>query len=653
MEWENKQGGDDVDNIIADAFVKDVKGFDKQKAYELMCWNAFHSRDSLYRIHGWIPDTGGIMSCSYTMEYAYNDDCASRVVRLMGDFSTADSLEKRAKQWTALFNPDLESQGFRGFICPRKENGEWISIDPAYKYGSWVKYFYEGNSWVYTLFTPHQFDRLIDLCGGKDQMAKRLAYGFENKLIELDNEPGFLSPFIFNHCDRPGMAARYVNFIRKNRFSLTHGYPDNEDSGAMGAWYIFTSIGFFPNAGQDYYYLLPPAFSNITITMENGKKIKVETIKDSPNACYIQSVTLNGKVLDRSWIRHKEIAEGAHIVYRLTTQTAQWYIKPFEATMRRPQPFGVNLAGAEFFHKKMEGVGIFNKDYFYPTTQELDYWKSKGLDLIRLPFKWERIQHTLYGPLNQEEMDYIKFLLNEAHKRDMKILLDMHNYGRRKDNGKDRIIGDSQTIDHFASVWGKIAEELKGCKGLYGYGLNNEPHDMLDSVPWRMIAQAAIDTIRHHDKETPIVVGGNQWRSAERWPWVSDDLKDLSDPANNLIFEAHCYFDEDGSGIYRRSYDEEKATPYTGVDRVRPFVEWLKRNNQRGLIGEYGVPAEDPRWLECLDHFLDYLSKEKVNGTYWAAGARWNDYILSVHPDSLMQKDKPQMQVLTRYLTSQ
>ena len=164
------------------------------------------------------------------------------------------------------------------------------------------------------------------------------------------------------------MAAKYVDFIRTNHFSLAKGYPDNEDSGAMGSWYIFTSIGFFPNAGQDYYYLLPPAFPEVTLTMENGKKIEVKTIKSSPDAKYIQSVVLNGKVLDRTWIRHAEIAEGATIIYYLTNQPQQWNIQPFGIDRGGVQPFGVNLAGAEFFHKKMEGVGRFNKDYYYPTT---------------------------------------------------------------------------------------------------------------------------------------------------------------------------------------------------------------------------------------------------------------------------------------------
>ena len=324
LEWDMKQGGDDVDNIITDAFVKGLKGFDRQKAYELVKWNALHARDSLYLKYGWIPETGARMSCSYTMEFAYNDACDARIARIMNDNETADYLEQRSRQWEHLFNPALESKGFKGFVCPRRENGDWVKIDPAQRFGSWVEYFYEGNSWVYTLFAPHQVSRLIALCGGKKEMIDRLAYGFDHNLIELDNEPGFLSPFIFSHCDRPDLAAKYVDFIRENRFSRTDGYPDNEDSGAMGAWYVFTSIGFFPNAGQDYCYLLPPAFPEVTLTMENGKKIEIRTIKSSPDAKQIQSVVLNGKVLDRSWIRHAEIAEGATIVYHLTDKPRQW-----------------------------------------------------------------------------------------------------------------------------------------------------------------------------------------------------------------------------------------------------------------------------------------------------------------------------------------
>lgn len=314
-------------------------------------------------------------------------------------------------------------------------------------------------------------------------------------------------------------------------------------------------------------------------------------------------------------------------------------------------PFGINLAGAEFGHgSKMPGE--VNIDYFYPTTKDLDYWKSKGLILVRVPFKWDRIQHNIFGKLTSKEIKVMKNMLKEANRRDMKVVLDLHNYGRRKIEGNNYIIGhDSLPIEAFATFWGELAKEMKGYENsIYGYGLMNEPHDMLKSTPWIRIAQAAIFEIRKHDMKTPIIVGGNHWSSADKWKDVSDELKYLYDPAHNLIFEAHVYFDEDASGVYRHSYDKEKANLYIGVERLRPFVKWLKENNLKGFIGEYGIPSDDERWMRCLDYMLDYMQKQGINGTYWAAGARWNKYILGIHPIDNYTKDAPQVKILRKYL---
>lgn len=650
MEWPENQGGDDVDNIIADAILKGVKGFDYKLAYEVMKNDALTQRDSTYRSQGWIPGEHKMMSCSYTLEYAYNDDRTSVIAELMGDREIANMLRKRSVGWINIFNPALESGGFKGFIAPRKDNGDWITIDPKYKWGSWVDYFYEGSSWTYSLFVPSQFSRLIRMCGGKQMMTNRLCYGFDNSLIDMSNEPGFIAPFIFNHCDRPDLSACYVDKIRQEMFSLRGGYPDNEDSGAMGSWYVFTSLGIFPNAGQNLYYLLPPAYDDITVTMENGKKIKIHVNRLSADAKFISSVTVNGEVLSRSWISHDEIINGAVIEYTLSNKANAWHLQPFEVSCHEPMPYGINLAGAEFFHHNMNGAGKLNMDYYYPTVKELDYWHSHGMDLIRLPFKWERLQRALNGPMDKEELDTIKSILDQAQKRGMQVLVDMHNYGRRTIDGKAYIIGDKVTSMDFGQFWAAFARELNGHPALFGYGLCNEPHDMLASTPWNDIAQVAIDSIRLYDKVTPIVVGGNHWSSAERWKKLSSTLADLNDPDKNLIFEAHCYFDADASGIYRRGYDEEQAYPTIGVDRVRPFVEWLKENNLRGIVGEYGIPSTDKRWMECLDNFMRYLYENGVGGTYWAAGARWNKYILDVHPTDNYTVDRPQLNVLMRYL---
>lgn len=315
-----------------------------------------------------------------------------------------------------------------------------------------------------------------------------------------------------------------------------------------------------------------------------------------------------------------------------------------------PYPFGVNLAGADFGKNY---PGVYGKDYGYPSQKDIRYFKSKGLSLIRVPFRWERIQHELNGELDKDELARLKQVIQEAEKWQVQVIPDLHNYCRRRVGEKSFIIGQNGlSIENLADLWGKLAKELKIYSNIYGYGLINEPFDMLPFTPWTKIAQACIIAIRETDKKTPIIVGGDSWSSAERWMEYSDNLKNLYDPANRLIFEAHVYFDKDASGTYRHSYEEEGANPYTGVERVQPFIKWLKKNNFRGFIGEYGIPDNDERWLVCLENFLAYLSENKVNGTYWAAGPRWGNYPMSVQPTENYKKDRPQMKVLEKYGTT-
>ena len=317
LECTANQGGDDVDNVIADAIAKHVPGFDPQKAYEVMKWHALHARDKDYRRLGWIPGRHKMMSCSYTMAFAYNDYCTSQVAKAVGDTAFAAAMAHRSRGWEHLFNPSLQSGGFTGFIGPREADGTWITIDPAYRYLSWVEYFYEDNSWAYTCFTPGHIERLIELCGGKEKMAQRLAYGFEQRLIGLNNEPEFLIPFLFNACDRPDLTAKYLARLRNECYSLSKGYIDNEDSGAMGSWYVFTSIGLFPNAGQDTYFLFPPAFDDIVLTMSNGNMLHVTVEKTDKAAQTLSHVSLNGRRLEQLMLRHADIVGGGHLVYHL------------------------------------------------------------------------------------------------------------------------------------------------------------------------------------------------------------------------------------------------------------------------------------------------------------------------------------------------
>jgi endoglucanase len=293
---------------------------------------------------------------------------------------------------------------------------------------------------------------------------------------------------------------------------------------------------------------------------------------------------------------------------------------------------------------------VLNANYTYPTTAELDYYKSKGLTLIRLPFTWERVQHIVGGPLDSDvDLLQIKQFVKSAQDRGIYVMLDMHNYARRDIDGTSYLIGQTEnlTIAHFVDVWTKLAYEFKDYTNIWGYDLMNEPNNM-GSVSLFKITQAVVTGIRTVDLNTPIVIEGNDYASSYSWPSnKSDSLKYLVDPSNKLIYEAHCYFDNNASGIYAGTYDVEIKTANIALIRLKPFVDWLKTNNKIGMIGEFGVPGNDPRWLTMLDGALNYMKQNNVSGTYWAAGPWWGTYPLSIEPDGNV--DKPQMAILSKY----
>lgn len=305
---------------------------------------------------------------------------------------------------------------------------------------------------------------------------------------------------------------------------------------------------------------------------------------------------------------------------------------------------GVNLAGAEFASNKLPGA--YNSDYTYPTNAELDYYKGKGLTLIRLPFLWERLQPTLYGSLNSVELGRIDSVVAAANSRGMQVILDPHNYDRYTLNGTAYLIGSSQVPNAaFTDFWSKLAAHYNGVRGIYGYSLMNEPHDT--NGTWKTTAQAGLNGIRQSDTSRLVLVPGDSWSGAWTWTQVNNDLL-LADPSHNLMYEAHQYFDKNGSGTYANSYDADGTYPNIGVDRVQPFLNWLKANNVRGIMTEYGVPNSDPRWLTVLNNFMTALDNAGVGGTYWAGGPWWSSYALSSEP--VNGQDAPVMSVLTKHL---
>lgn len=329
---------------------------------------------------------------------------------------------------------------------------------------------------------------------------------------------------------------------------------------------------------------------------------------------------------------------------------------------KRPAPmlFGLNESGGEF-----AGVypGRDGTHYGYPDRQDLAYAAKKGFRIIRLPFRWERVLRPLGSTkLIDTEIKKIKQVLDWAEELNIRVILDMHNFGRYCTycNGTSSadnvyaVIGESScTVDHFCDVWRLLAQEFKGYQCIWAYEIMNEPYSMRSDTPWYNIAQSCIYAIREYDTETPILVDGDSFASARLWQSVSDNLRNLNDPADNLIYTAHCYFDKNSSGEYTESYNRSGATDQTGIQRTKPFVEWCVKYGKRGFVGEYGIPDDDSRWNTLLENTLRYLQENGIGGTYWSAGHRWGDYKLAVHPTGNYTTDRPQMTVLEKFLSAE
>jgi predicted alpha-1,2-mannosidase len=316
------QGGNNIDNIIADAYVKNVKGIDWNEAYKVMKFNADTDRNGIssakpdngkmYKELGWIP--AGKMSCSITLEYAYNDFCVAQMAKTLGTKEDYEKYLNRSKQWINLWNPKADSDGFKGFIAPKTIDGDFIPIDIKKNWGSWKDYFYEASSWTYSYFVPHQFEKLVEISGGKEVFAKKLQYAFENNLVDYGNEPAFIAVHAFHYANRSDLASFYIRKLMKERFT-EQGYPENEDSGAMSSWYIFSALGFFPNSGQDIYYLTGGSFPKATLKLGNGKELKISSKNASDKNIYIQSCKINGEAWNKFWFTHQEIENGGTIEF--------------------------------------------------------------------------------------------------------------------------------------------------------------------------------------------------------------------------------------------------------------------------------------------------------------------------------------------------
>jgi endoglucanase len=310
---------------------------------------------------------------------------------------------------------------------------------------------------------------------------------------------------------------------------------------------------------------------------------------------------------------------------------------------------GVNISGGEY---KASGTN-YGKDYIFPSNAEIDYYAGKGMDVIRVPFQWERMQTSLYGALNGDEVARMKAVVAYANSKGMAVVLDSHDYGTRTVNGVSYKIGiDAQApASSLADFWGRMASEFKGSNVLYN--IMNEPHYQT-AAQQADINNLAIKAIRDAGATEKILVPGSSWTGAHSWVSGSNDTEvglGTVDPMNNYAFDVHQYLDSDSSGT-----SPTAVSTQIGVERLTKITEWARANNKDLFLGEFGA-ANNSTALTALDKMVDYMDDNAdvwIGATYWAGGAWWGDYMYSIEPTDLKSKgvnatDKPQMDILEKY----
>jgi len=323
-EYRVGQGGDEADNVIGDAYAKQIPGIDWNAAWEVLEANA-NRRTEDYRAKGYVPHKsrhdycGRMKSGSGTIGFAYNDWCASQVAAGLGKTAEAKRLLARSGNWRNVWDPALTDSGFSGFIRARNADGTFQPTEARKGYNT---DFYEGTCWQYSYVIPHDVPGMIAAMGGKAKFIERLQFALTRDLIDFGNEPSFMTIWLFDRVQRPYLASYWADKLR-NLFTKD-GPPGDDDSGAMGSLYVFLNAGFFPFAGSDAYYLHGPRASRFSFRVSGGRTFTVTAENAGGKNLYVQSATLNGKPLDVPVIRHADIVAGGTLAFVMGDKPSAW-----------------------------------------------------------------------------------------------------------------------------------------------------------------------------------------------------------------------------------------------------------------------------------------------------------------------------------------
>ena len=337
--------GSNSASLIADSYLKGIRGYDIETLYKAILKNT----DSVgpvssvgrygadyYNDLGYVPyDVGINENAARTLEYAYADFCIARLAESLGrPAEEIEKFEKRAMNYKNVFDPG------RKLMRGRNLDGSFQSPFSPYKWGD---AFTEGNSWHYTWSVFQDVQGLIDLMGGKDYFTAKLDSVFEvppvfdysyygqviHEIREMQvmnmgnyahgNQPIQHMIYLYNYAGQPWKTQYHIrNVLSKLYTYLPDGYCGDEDNGQTSAWYVFSSLGFYPvTPGTDEYVFGSPLFKKAILEFENGNKLEIKAPDNSKKNIYVKEINLNGKPVSRNFIKHDEIQGGGTLRFEM------------------------------------------------------------------------------------------------------------------------------------------------------------------------------------------------------------------------------------------------------------------------------------------------------------------------------------------------
>ena len=318
-------------SVIADAAAKEVGDFDLEQALAASVETAnvrYFEGIGDYIDYGYVPDDLSHSSVSKTLEYAYNDWCIAQLAGQLGQDSLAAVFMDRAKSYAAVYDASI------GFMRPKLSSGAFrADFDPMDTHGQG---FIEGNAWNYGLYVPHEVDSMISMMGGKERMTLMLDSLFTmeiaDKYIEQTeditrdgiignyvqgNEPGHHIPYLYNWTGAPEKTQERVRMILNTMYGPgVDGLCGNDDAGQMSAWYLFSSLGFYPVCpGSTDYAIGSPGVVSATIHLENGQTLEIQTEGQSETAVLVDQVFWNGEEIKDWTLNHLDLMQGGTLKY--------------------------------------------------------------------------------------------------------------------------------------------------------------------------------------------------------------------------------------------------------------------------------------------------------------------------------------------------